>query len=430
MSTDTHDAEQQVARCPVRHDFLPLSPRGMDFPEDEIRPMRNETPIFFCEQTHMWVVTRYDDVVAICKDTKRFSSKNQFRARPIPDAAKPLFPEGQAVRRFALLTDDPPRHTRIRKLCNKAFTRPRIAAMRPAIEEHTRMLLDELVPRGEGELISEFSAPLPAAMFADVLGLPRSEVNRILVWGDAFMMTSEMLNVSDEEAVELFKEIKAFNELVPELARERRANPRDESDFMTNLVLAEDSDEPPLTDEELLGVMSIFIVAGHETTRHLIGNAIDLLLQHPDQLAELREDPTRIHDVIEETLRHSGSTKGLFRRAAVDAEIGGVTIPQGDIVQLMFSSANHDEELWEDDMRFDIHREGLNRHIAFGLGRHFCIGAPLARLQGEIAIPELLRRMPNLRYRDGKPPTARIPSLAVYGLERLELEWDAPEVAV
>jgi cytochrome P450 len=141
-------------------------------------------------------------------------------------------------------------------------------------------------------------------------------------------------------------------------------------------------------------------------------------------MQEVIDNPDLVVNVVEETLRHTGSTRGFFRRTTEEVEIGGATIPEGEIVQLMFSSANHDEEVWEDDMRYDIHRPDANKHMAFGIGTHFCIGAPLARLQGQIAINEVLRRMPNLRFKTGEPPVERIPSLSVNGLQRLELEWD------
>jgi cytochrome P450 len=421
MATETRRGGQQIARCPVRHDYQPYSPAGLNDPLGAIKPMREETPVFFCPQTQMWIISRYDDVLAAARDTKRFSS-NAFRQAELPEEGAALFPDGVPPLIPSLINSDPPPHKRVRKLANQSFTRARIAAMRPAIEQHVAELLNRFIDRGHCELISEFSAPLPAAMFADIMDVPRDRVDRIMAWGDAMMVTVGTMMLPPEETLAACRDAREFSDWCLKLVADRRANPR-EVDFMTDLVTAQDGDEPMLTDDEILSMMSQFIVAGHETTRHLIASTMHLLIK-TRQVAEVRENPELAENAIEETLRHSGPTKGFFRRTTEDVEIGGATIPAGEYVQLMFSSANRDDEAWEDPDRYDVHREGLKRHVAFGIGEHFCIGAPLARLQASIAIPELLERMPNVRFAGGVEPYERIPSLSVSGLRRLDLEWD------
>jgi cytochrome P450 len=421
MSTGTEQADREESRCPIRPDYQPYSVEGLNDPLGMIKPMRQETPVFFCPQTQMWIISRHDDVLLATRDTTRFSS-NAFRQADLPQEALAWFADGVPPLIPSLINSDPPPHKRVRKLANQSFTRSRIEAMRPTVHEQVEELLVRFVDRGHCELISEFTAPLPAAMFADILEVPRDRVDRIMAWGDAMMVTVGTMMLPPDETLAACRDAVEFKDWCLRLIAERRANPRD-ADFMTDLVTAQDGDEPMLTDDEILSMMSQFIVAGHETTRHLIASTIHLLIR-TDQLDMVRDNPDLVENAIEETLRHSGPTKGFFRRTTEDVEIGGATIPAGDYVQIMFSSANRDERAWDDPDRYDVHREGLKRHVAFGIGEHFCIGAPLARLQASIAIPELLRRLPGLRFKDGVEPHARIPSLSVSGLQRLDVEWD------
>jgi cytochrome P450 len=415
-----------VSRCPVRHDFEPYSPKDKNNPLDSFKAMRAENPVFFCPQVHMWMVTLDEDVREATRDIERMSSYKCFRQPDgLPAIVDELFPDGVPPLHPSLVNEDPPAHKRTRKLANVSFTRPRIEAMRPAVEEQVEELLSKFIDRGHGELISEFSAPLPAAMFADIMDVPRTDVQRIMDWGDASMTSVGTQHHSPEKTEELLKKLAEFRDWVMALFADRRANPR-ENDFMTDLVTAQVDDEPMLTDEELLSMMSQFIVAGHETTRHFVASTMWLLIKHPDQLEELRQtdDPGLWENALEESLRHTSPTKGLYRRATQDIPIRGATIRKGDFIQLLFASANRDENVWDDPERFDIHRPDAKKHVAFGLGEHFCIGAPLARLTASIAVPELVRRMPNVRFKDGIEPTERIPALSVNGLERLDLEWD------
>jgi cytochrome P450 len=422
MATETDTEGQETQRCPVRHDYQPYSPHGIDDPMGMIAPIRAETPVFFCEQTSMWIISRYEDVLEALKDNQRLSA-NAFPGAPIPESKQGTFPDGMPIMKPSLVNGDPPAHTRVRKLANRSFTRARIESMRPAVQAEVATLIDAFASRGRCELISEFSAQLPAATMGAMLGLAADAVPRILQWGDAVMVTTGTMRVPEDQTLASYDHVAEFCELVNTMVADRRAHPR-EDDFVTDLVMAADEDEPALTDTEILSMMCQFIIAGHETTRHLIGSTIHLLLKHPRQLDAVRANPELAQNAIEETLRHSGPAKGMFRVAKEDVEIGGVRIPAGDRIQIMFGSANRDPEAWENPDAYDLSRGDLNRHVAFGKGTHFCIGAPLARLQANIAVPELLRRLPGLRFADGAEPTSRIPSLTVSGLRRLDVEWE------
>src|SRR4051794_6598042 len=254
-----------IQRCPVRHDYQPYSPEGIADPLGMIAPMRDETPVFFCEQTQMWVISRHDDVLEAVRDTTRFSS-NAFRQAALPEAALACVPDGMPIIVPSLINSDPPAHKRTRRLANQSFTRPRIAAMQPAVEARITELLDDIAPRGRCDLISGFSALLPAAVFADILSVSRDNVHNILEWGDAIMVGVGTLRVEGDAAnIEACRRIAEFSDFALELIADRRENPR-EDDFLSALVTATDEDLPALTDAEVLSMLNQFVVAGHETT--------------------------------------------------------------------------------------------------------------------------------------------------------------------
>jgi cytochrome P450 len=262
-------------------------------------------------------------------------------------------------------------------------------------------------------------------LFCDILDVSRDYVPRILAWGDSIMVALGTMRLPEDQLMDRIRDAAEFDAWVRALINERRGD-TSRDDFLSALVNAsgEDADEELLSDEELRSIMALMVVAGHETTRHLIANAIYLLIQNPEQLEEIKEKPELAENAVEETLRHSGSVKGLFRVTTKDAELNGVRIPAGDRVFVMFGSANWDEDKWADPERFDIHREGLKDHLAFGKWEHFCIGAPLARSQGVIAIREVVRRMPNLRVVDEDPPM--MVSMTTNGRTSMNVAWDVP----
>ena len=375
--------------------------------------MRGEQPrerVAFDETTGVWSVYGYDEVLQIMADTQTFSSET---SRVVPEFRD--FTEG------GLTTMDPPRHTKLRKIVSKAFT-PRMVAQ---MESRIAQLAGELLDRVGGDrmdLVADFAYPLPVIVIADLLGIPASEREVFREWVDA-MLTGTMdfsLNDQSEEyqkeltgAVENIQKLNAF---MGEHARERRTKPCD--DLLTKLVEAE-VDGERLNDQEVVNFSALFLLAGHITTSMLLGNMILCLDEHPEQRKEVREDRSLVPTAIEEALRMYSPFASIVRVTQTRAEVGGTTIPADQLVALVLGAANRDERQFPNPHTYDIRRDP-NPHIAFGRGIHFCIGAPLARLEGRIAMNMLLDRFPHLRCDPDEQPTfLTIPNLT--GPQKLPL---------
>lgn len=288
---------------------------------------------------------------------------------------------------------DPPKHTRLKKPISRAFLPGAVAGLAPRIQEITDDLIDGFPDSGEIELLSAFALPLPLTVICECLGVPIEDRPLFQRW--SYVLSQDPLQHPETELKAASEE---FSEYFIELVAQRRNNLRD--DLLSDLVRARDSDL--LSERELLSTILLLIIAGHKTVANMLGNGTALLLRHPEQLALLRVTPELIPSAIEEILRYEGSAAwASLRVAAEDMSLGGVDIAKGSFVHLSLSSAGHDPEVYDDPERFDITRSP-NHHLSFGHGVHFCIGAPLARLQGRIAFSTLLRRLP--RFELGVPP--------------------------
>jgi cytochrome P450 PksS len=335
-----------------------------------------------------WLVTRYDDVVAVLKD-ERFVKDRRNALTPGQLAEQPWVPAVVKPLTRNMLDTDPPDHTRLRALVHKAFTPRLVEGIRGRVESLTDALLDAQVRRGGMDLIHDYALPLPTTIIAEMLGVPAAGRHKFQRWSNAIISATS----SKWGALLSLPAIVRFLRYIRRLLRARRAEPRD--DLLTALVQAEESGER-LSEDELVAMVFLLLVAGHETTVNLIGNGTLALLQHPDQLARLRADPSLIRPAIEELLRFASPVETATDRfAREDVEIAGVPIPKGGIVLAALASAHRDERQFPNPDTLDITREP-NRHVAFGLGIHFCLGASLARLEGQVAVNTLLRRAPNL----------------------------------
>jgi cytochrome P450 len=343
--------------------------------------------------TPVWVVTRFDDVYACLADPRL--SLNNAHARSWPGFVFP--PQLNAN----LMNMDPPNHTRLRKLVTKAFNPRRVESMRERVQEITDDLIDEICETGAAELNDAFAAPLPLTVIGELLGIPSTHHSAFRTWMSTLLM-AEAGAATVDEARDAMVNIVRF---LVELVADKRNHPGD--DLLTELIAIRD-ERDRLSDDELTSLMFLIFAAGYETTVGLIGNAVVMLLAEPEQMRQLQDDPTLLPKAIEELVRFDGPSLIAVRRFAVeDIEIGGVTIPTGDTVILALASANHDETRFG-ERAMDIHRSD-NPHVAYGHGVHFCLGASLARLEGEVAIGTLLRRLPDL--------TLAVPAA--------ELEWRA-----
>ncbi|WP_030345903.1 cytochrome P450 family protein [Streptomyces sp. NRRL S-1022] len=333
-----------------------------------------------------WLVTRYEDGLAALSDP-RLSSDVRDAADPRLVEQLPDFERESLM--STMLRSDPPDHTRLRRLVSKAFTARRVADLRPRIQEITDRLLDAVVPAGRAELVADFALPLPVTVIGELLGVPVDDRYDFQRWTDAMLVRGEKM--PDPAVVnEAWQRMRAYLTVHLEA---KRARPGD--DLLSALISAHD-EQQRLSRDELTAMTFLLLVAGYVTTVNLIGGGIAALLAHPDQLSLLREQPDLLPDAIEEFLRYDGPVSpGIARFAREDVEIAGVTVPRGATVLIASAIADRDPVRFPDPDRLDVTRRD-NGHLAFGHGIHYCLGAPLARLEGRIAIGTALRRLPGL----------------------------------
>jgi cytochrome P450 len=357
--------------------------------------MREDDPVFcqvgFDGKTMLWFVTRYDDALAVLLDDERFVRDPALALEP--DELSALvggMPKGVAFVETHMLTKDGDDHRRLRKLVTKAFTPRMVEQLRPHIQEIADELIDAVEAKGRMNVVDDFAFPLPITVIAELLGIPVEDRDRFRFWSNGIMTPAfEPQDVTRFEVL-----IREFVAYLRELFERRRATPG--PDLISALLRVEE-DGDTLSQEELYSMVVLLIIAGHETTVTLIGNAMLALLQQPDQRAVLERDPERMTHAVEEFLRYDGPVeRALNRWAATDVELGGQTIRRGEAVIVLLNSANRDPSRFDDADRLDVERADV-KHLAFGRGSHYCLGAPLARLEAEVALNTLLRRLPGLR---------------------------------
>jgi cytochrome P450 len=385
--------------------------------------MREESPVHLQPgldgETPIWFVTRYEDVVALLTDNERFvlDPKLALTADEIEalQASAPLESDDRVNEN--LLSKDGDDHRRLRRLVTKAFTPRMVEQLRPRIQEIADDLIDRVVERGRMELVDDFAFPLPITVIAELLGIPVEDQGRFREWSNTFV-TPPMTPELQEQAVRHTQE---FVEYLDELFARRRAEPTD--DLVSALVRAEDEGDH-LSENELYSMVVLLIVAGHETTVSLITNSVLALLSNPDQLAELRADPSLMPSAVEELLRYDSPVERTITRwVAADVELGGHALGRGDLVIAVVGSANRDAGQFPDGNSLDLRRTD-NRHVGFGRGPHYCLGAPLARLETEIALETLLRRLPNLRLDIAEDDLYWRPIPIFRSLASLPVAWD------
>ena len=389
--------------APTQRKYDLYGPEFRADPQRVFAQMREHDPVI-CQpgidgESMIWFVTRHEDAAAMLLDDKRFVRDQRLALTEEELAAQPMVPAFDLIENH-MLNRDGDDHRRLRRLVTKAFTPKMVEQLRPRIQAIADELLDGVEERGEMDLSAEYAFPLPITVIAEMLGVPEGDHARFQEWSDAIITP-----VFDDDALERFSaKMGDFVAYLTALFAARRAESRD--DLISALLAARD-DEDALSESELFGTVVLLIVAGHETTVGLIGNAVVNLLAHPEQLEQVRADPSLLPGAIEEVLRYEGPVERTLNRwAATDVELGGHTIRRGDVVIAILGAADHDPERFADPDRLDVRRADT-KHLAFGRGSHYCLGAPLARLETEIALETLFRRLPGLR-------------LAV---EPQELEW-------
>lgn len=354
------------------------------------RTMRDTDPVSYDRKSKAWRVFRYQDVATILADHTTFSS--DLRA---------VMPEASDLIEGNILGLDPPRHHRLRSLVSKVFTPSAIGRLESRVAELTEDLLDATGGRAQLELVDDLSYPLPVIVIADLLGVPSRDRPKFREWADALLAQDnrDTLRVDKAQREKARVQLNKFYDYLGEHVAARRKQPGD--DLLTNLVNAE-IDGEKLSDREIVGFATILLLAGHITTTALLGNAIRTLDENPDAQGALRADPTRIPAAIEEVLRYRSPFALLARCTTTEVELGSRIIPARQLVTAWLLSANHDERQFDHPDRFVIDREP-NPHIGFGRGIHFCLGAPLARLESRVAIGILLRRYSDIRVDRSHP---------------------------
>lgn len=336
-----------------------------------------------------WIITNYNDALALLKDprfTKDWRKVLQSAGDEQISSSENLF----LILMQNMITADPPDHTRLRGLVSKAFTPRMIEQLRPRIQQITDELLDAVQERGAMDLINDFAYPLPITVISEMLGIPVADRRQFRTWTQAMLNTGEQ---SQQEAI-MASSITEFVQYIRTFLDEKRAHPG--NDMTSNLVQAEENGDM-LSENELISMIFLLIVAGHETTVNLIGNGTLALLQHPDQLRQIQQDPSLIPSAIEELLRYTAPVSLSDERwASEDISMYGQVIRKGEIVYASLIGANTDAQQFHDPEMLDFTRRE-NQHLAFGKGIHYCLGAPLARLEGQIAFATLIKRLPDLR---------------------------------
>ena len=372
-----------------------LDPATQDDPFEAYDELRQHCPVYKLPETGLFMVTRYEDVREVLTTSSVFSSRPGAGAGGANEALKAhaaVFSEKGGVKARTLQRTDPPEHTQYRKILGRVFTNRTVERMRPRLEEITNQLIDNFIDRGSCEFVSEFALPLPGIFICELLGLQAEEYGTFKKWADAMLAMSQKPLSPEEATMQAELEVEAQHHLAKEF-KKRREEPAD--DLISLIVHAHEDDEP-FTMEELQDLMHQLVTGGFETTTAAISKAMLLLLQYPDQMEKLRSDPSLIKNFIEESLRFDSPVAGLWRTTACPVDIGGASIPEGSPVMPRFASANRDPEMFESPEKFDIERENVNQHMAFGLGSHFCLGASLARAELLAAFTIILDRLDDI----------------------------------
>ena len=372
--------------------FNPMDPAFVADPYPTYRRLRTEDPVHH-SPLDFWVLTRYDDVVAALRDPRLAKEAiapflaARFGA-PVPQM-------------LSMLDRDPPDHTRLRSLVSKAFTPRVVEGLRPHIQQIVDGLIARVADRGEMDLIEDFAYPIPVIVICQMLGVPMEDRDRFRAWGlDIARGLDSILLPPDSPVRERsIAARRGLAEYFRALIAQRRSSPR--NDMLSALIAAEEAGDK-LNEDELLATSILLLIAGHETTVNLIGNGMLALLRHPDQLRLLRERPDLIGSAVEELLRYDGPVQRTARIPSADVTFGGRTIKAGEMVMPFIGAADRDPAQFPDPDRLDLGRTD-NRHIAFGWGIHFCLGAPLARIEGQMAIASLVQRFPKLALATDRP---------------------------
>jgi len=390
-----------------------LDPEVLANPYPLYRRLREEAPVQWDPYLHAWVVTRYEDVVAVLHrfSAKRTPTPEQFTAMGMAE----IGPIAQMMSKQMLFMDAPA-HTRLRSLASMAFTTARVEALRLHIREIIDALMEPLLNAGQMEVINDLAAPLPAIVTAEMLGVPTSDCDQLKSWSADFAEVLGNFQHNPDRASRTLKCVEETTAYFREAIRRVKAEPRE---GLINSFVTAEIEGDRLTEEEIIANCIITMVGGQETTTNLIGNGVLSLLRNPDQLQKLRDDLSLIPSAVEELLRYESPSQHTARICPEDTELGGQLIRKGQAVIAVMGAANRDPERFVDPDRLDITRAD-NRHLAFGWASHFCFGAALARIEGQLIFETIARRTANLALAPNRPISWR-ENLGLRGLTALHV---------
>jgi len=404
-------------------DFNFFDPEVLEDPYEFYQLAHEKAPVYHIPGTNIFLVTRYETINEANKHPHIFS--NDFSAMlegrgATDDEIKKILAKGWPQAN-TLLTNDPPSHTRFRKLVNLAFSMKRVDAMEEYMRDIGNDLIDTFIDDGECEFMEAFSIQLPVAVIAEQLGGHRSEAALFKKWTDAFADRLGGL-ASREREIECAECIVEFQHYMHEKLDRRKTDPQD--DLLTDLVQARIDGEQPLNDPELLSIVQQLMVAGNETTTNTMTGGLLNLIRNPDQQAMARADRSLIPNMVEEILRLESASAGLWRMVREDTELEGVQIPKGSMLHVRYAAANRDSEMFENPDSFDITRKNANRQMAFGVGIHKCVGQMLSRKELVVAYNLLFDRLDNIQLAEGKNDLKHVPNMLLRGLKELHITFD------
>jgi cytochrome P450 family 142 subfamily A polypeptide 1 len=380
---------------------------------ERLRWLRRNDPVHWSEPDGLWVATRFADISTVSKDQRRFTSA---------EGVRPGLPI-----KLGLIDEAEPRHGQLRGLINKGFTPRMVRKLEVVFRQITTESIDAVAERGECDFVESIAVPLPLLLIAEMIGIRREDRDRFHHWSDAMIAAEGRLGDAEvlQAATASFIE---YANYAREIIEDRRLNPRD--DLVSILTRAKDDgvllqldgesfDEPDLTNDELIKLMVLLLVAGNETTRNALSGGMQLLIENPEERAKLIADPSLLPSAVEEIVRMASPVHSFARTVTETTELGGRRLEAGQQVLMIFPSANRDEDVYDEPDRFRVERNP--HHLGFGIGSHFCLGANLARMELRVAFEELLRRLPDMEYSDGGPVLE--PSALVRTCKRMHVRF-------
>jgi cytochrome P450 len=401
-----------------------MDPAVQECPYGYYARLRAETPVYRMPQTGFHLVTGFDVAREAIRQPDLFLSGVSPMALAddgIPQEIIDIYQSGGWLPLASCSTSDPPRHTRIRRFLEGLFTAERVRRATPLIDSVAQELIDGFGDRTEVEFVRDFAHPMPMYIIADLIGVPRGDIERFKAWSDAIVEPFSMM-ITRERRIECARLVVEMQQYFAAMIAERRREPRD--DMLTEAIEFRDTDGSGFDMQELITILTIDLLAsGNETTTAAISSGMKLLLDDPAPIEEVRRNPKLLENLAEEILRLESPAQGMFRRCAAGAELGGVSLEEGDLLSIRFGAANRDPAQYPDPDRIDLHRRKPGNHLAFGVGRHVCVGAALARQELISAFKALISRLDGFELVPAAPPPRYLPSFFGRNLDQLQLRF-------